>query len=212
MCLEKRKNLQECAEYQEYILLWKQLEAWLKQIELKLGCTDVGDSVLAVKSLLTKHENIESSINSYLASNGTFESLEQRGLEMIKQKFSQSESLDKIVVELRLRRKELNTLTANRRKHLEDSLMFQNFLLNYYEAVHWIKEKTASAIDKTYLDLTNLLTKIQRHQAFMIDLKKSGIKRVEDVHKEAEKLLARHQSTALSLSAASPKIMSDIQE
>ena len=211
-CVEKQKALQECAEYQEYILQWKQLEAWSKQIEHSLNFADVGDSVLAVKSLLTKHENIESSINSYLAPNGAFDSLEQRGLETIKQKFAQSDSIDKIIIELRLKRKELNTLSSNRRKHLDDSLMFQNFLLNYYEAVHWIKEKTASAIDKTYLDLTNLLTKIQRHQAFMMDLKKSGIKRVEDVHKESEILLARHQSTALSLSSASPKIIADIQE
>ena len=212
-CNEKQIKLQECAEYQEYILLWKQLEAWSKQIEQSLNCTDVGDSVLAVKSLLTKHENIESSINSYLApKSGTFDSLEQRGLEMIKKKFAQSDSIDKIIIELRLKRKELNMRTVNRRKHLDDSLMFQNFLLNYYEAVHWIKEKTASAIDKTYLDLTNMLTKIQRHQAFMMDLKKSGIKRVEDVHKEADNLLARHQSTALSLSSSSPKIIADIQE
>jgi spectrin beta len=108
-CSEKQIKLQECAEYQEYILLWKQLEAWSKQIEQSLNCTDVGDSVLAVKSLLTKHENIESSINSYLApKSGTFDSLEQRGLEMIKKKFAQSDSIDKIIIELRLTRKGLN--------------------------------------------------------------------------------------------------------
>ena len=212
ICAEKQTKLQECAEYQEYVILWKQLEVWSNQIEASLSHVDVGDSVLAVKSLLTKHETIENSINSYLAPGGTVDSLEQRGIDMLKQKYSQADAVEKILVELKSKRKELTSLAANRRKQLDDSLMFQNFLLNYYEAMHWIKEKTATAIDKTYQDLCNLLTKIQRHQTFMLDLKKNGIKRVEEVHKEADTLLARHQSTAFSLSPNSPKIVADIQE
>ena len=64
-------------------------------------------------------------------------------------------------------------------------------MLNYYKTLQWIKEKTATALDKTYLDFTNLMTKMQRHQTFMSDLKKSGLKRVEDVKKEAEVLTSR---------------------
>lgn len=43
-------------------------------------------------------------------------------------------------------------------------------------------------MDKNYADLTNLQTKIQRHAAFALDLKKSGQKRVDDIHQEADAL------------------------
>lgn len=46
-------------------------------------------------------------------------------------------------------------------------------------------------MDKSYADLINLQTKIQRHAAFSADLKKSGQKRVEDVHSEASALRTR---------------------
>ena len=53
---------------------------------------------------------------------------------------------------------------------------------------------------------------MQRHQEFMIDLKKSGTKRVEDLHKEADALIIRHQSTSSSLCQFSIQIISDIDE
>jgi hypothetical protein len=211
-CSEKQKRLQESREYQEFSASWKQIENWAKQIEAPLCSADVGDSVLAVKSLLTKHDNIENSIKSQTAANAAFDALEQRGQDMIKLKYAQSEALLKLIAELQAKRKDLDRLCVNRRKQLEDSLMFQNFLLNYYDVIQWIKEKTASAIDKTYLDLTNLSTKIQRHTGFMLDLKKGGTKRVDDVHKEADNLLARHQSTAYSLSANSSQKIAEISE
>jgi len=207
------KFLEECFAYQELRESWKQQDNWHKQIESQLRSTDIGDSVLVVKSLLTKHENVESSVRSQMAPGAAFESIEKRGLEMIRNKSPHSDLIQKLIItDLQNKRKELDTMCLNRRKNLEDSLLFQDFLLNYYEAIQWIKEKTVIAIDKSYMDLTNLLTKIQRHIAFMSDLKKSGQKRVEDLHKEAETLLARHQTTALSLSTHSPKIKAEIEE
>ena len=46
-------------------------------------------------------------------------------------------------------------------------------------------------MDKNYADLTNLQTKIQRHATFTSDLKKSGQKRVDDIHSEADALRPR---------------------
>ena len=102
-----------------------------------------------------------------------------------------------MISECRARRREIDQLCVSRRKQLDDSLMFQNFMLNYYKTLQWIKEKTATALDKTYLDFTNLMTKIQRHQTFTSDLKKSGVKRVEDVKKEADNLIQKSNFTEI---------------
>ena len=211
-CNEKQRLLQECAEYQDLRESWKQLENWSKNIESSLRSVDAGDSLLNVKSLLTKHEHIENAVRLQTAPAAALDSIENRGLDMVKLKFSQAPLAIKLVAACKEKRKDLDALCLNRRKLLEDSLMFQNFLLNYYETQQWIKEKTASALDKTYLDLTNLLTKIQRHQAFIVDLKKNGVKRIEDLHKEAEALVSRHQTTALSMGPNSSRIIAEIEE
>ncbi|CAF0717385.1 unnamed protein product [Brachionus calyciflorus] len=210
--LDKQKWLQQCADYQDIKESWRQIENWSRQVEVSLKSSDVGDSVLAVKSLLTKHENIENSIKSQMASHGSFDNLEERAQEMIRQKYSHSELIQKILNDSEAKRKELSNLSLNRRKQLDDSLMYQNLLLNYYDVLQWIKEKTVTSMEKSYLDLTNLQTKIQRHQAFLIDLSKVGQKRVEDIHKEAAVLLSRHQTTLYSLSVSSSKIIADIEE
>lgn len=211
--VEKQKFLQHCAEYLEIRESWRQIENWSKQIETWLKSQDVGDSVLAVKSLLTKHENIENSVKSQMSASGSFDNLQQRASQIVQvDKNAHADQIENLVKQSVVKRKELSDLCANRRKQLDDSLMFQNFLLNYYDVVQWIKEKTVTAMEKNYTDMTNLETKIQRHQAFMIDLNKIGQKRVEDMHKEANQLLARHQTTLYSLSTSSTKIVADINE
>lgn len=211
-CEQKQRFLNECSEYQDLRESWKQLDAWSKKVSESLSSKDTGDSVLSVKSLLTKHDNIENSVKLQIGSLAAFDNIEQRGLEMIKQNSHHSTDIQHLINDSEHQRKQLDNLCSNRRKILEDSLMFHNFLLNYYEAQQWIKEKTASAMDKTYLDLTNLLTKIQRHQVFITDLKKNGEKRVTDVHSEADTLIARHQTTAMSLGPESEKIINEIQQ
>ena len=84
-CAEKGKFLQDLANYQELKEQWKNLENWCRNIETVLRSNEVGDSVIVVTSLITKHENIESSVKSQMASGAAFDSIEQRGQEMIKQ-------------------------------------------------------------------------------------------------------------------------------
>lgn len=48
-------------------------------------------------------------------------------------------------------------------------------------------------MDKNYMDLTNLQTKMQRHATFSADLKKSGQKRLENIRSEAEALRPRSE-------------------
>jgi len=131
---------------------------------------------------------------------------------MARQGYGQRAQIETLGGEAQAKRKELERLCSARRRALEEALMFQDFLLSYYEAQQWIKERTATALDKTYLDLANLVTKIQRHQAFIGELKKGGERRVEGVQAEAAALLARHQSTALALGPQSEKTCAEIQQ
>jgi spectrin beta len=196
------------------IKIFFKVENWLKSVEAGLKSKECGDSVLGVEALLAKHKNVESSIRSQLAPGAAFDALEQRAKEMIKQGHSKSSLIQVILEDVHAGKRDLEQLANARRQLLEHSLMYQNFLLNYYDCVQWIKgtsrskiqfqidyqnlisnliktEKTATAMDKNYADLTNLQTKIQRHATFTSDLKKSGQKRVDDIHSEADALRPR---------------------
>lgn len=144
-----------------------------------------------VEALLVKHKNVENSIRSQLAPGAAFDTLEQRAKEMIKQGHTKSALIQGILEDAHAGKRELEQLAIARRQQLEHALKYQNFLLNYYDCVQWLKEKTVTAMDKNYMDLTNLQTKMQRHAAFQADLKKSGQKRVDDIHSEAEALKPR---------------------
>ncbi len=207
-CADKQRWLTECADYQDLRETAKQLDTWSKQVLGVLSSSDVGDSVLAVQSLLSKQASVEHSIHAQTAPQGPFDSLEQRATEMLRKNFTQTDAIRRILVDLKTRRSELAASATSRRAALEDALAFQHFLLNYYETMQWIKEKTSSALDKTYLDLTNMQTKIQRHQAFMGELRKVGVKRVDDVHREANVILERHQANTVGPS----RILSEIEE
>lgn len=52
----------------------------------------------------------------------------------------------------------------------------------------WMKEKYQTATDESYLDLTNIPVKLQKHQAFEAELKANN-DRLKDLNKV---LLSRH--------------------
>lgn len=115
------------------------VENWLKSVEAGLKSKECGDSVLGVEALLAKHKNVESSIRSQLAPGAAFDALEQRAKEMIKQGHSKSSLIQVILEDVHAGKRDLEQLANARRQLLEHSLMYQNFLLNYYDCVQWIK-------------------------------------------------------------------------
>ncbi len=88
-CDEKQRQLEEGLEYQELRESWRQLEGWAKATETQLRSKDAGDSVLSVKSLLAKHDTVESSVKLHVGSLAAFDSIEQRGQEMLRQSYGQ---------------------------------------------------------------------------------------------------------------------------
>lgn len=136
---ERTRWLQDAYEYQSLREQWRQVENWMKSMETSLRSTECGDSVLGVEALLTKHKNLESSIRSQLAPGAAFDTLEQRAKEMIKHGHSNSRAIKSILEDAQAAKRELEQYALARRQLLEHSLMYQNFLLNYYDCMQWMK-------------------------------------------------------------------------
>ncbi|XP_053988880.1 spectrin alpha chain isoform X1 [Hylaeus anthracinus] len=118
------------------------------------------------------------------------------------------------------------TEARNKRDKLEDSRRFQYFKRDADELEGWIYEKLQAASDESYKDPTNLQAKIQKHQAFeaevaahsnaIVSLDNTGSemiaqhhfssdvirKRLEDLHRLWELLLARLADKGLKLQQA----------
>ena len=58
-----------------------------------------------------------------------------------------------------------------RHEALLSSKAYQEFTRDATELSDWIKEKYVTATDESWRDLTNLLPKLQKHQAFEAELK-----------------------------------------
>ncbi len=193
---QKHIELKQTCEFFAFRENLKQLDMWLKTVDKQLRSDDCGDSLQAVESLINRHDNLEQSIKTQ---NEAFQVLDNTGSEMIRQKYKHNEQVQRLLIELEHKRKEVESLCVQRRRKLDESCQFQQFLINYYSTLHWIKEKLAATIDKTYMDLLNLQMKIQRHQIFSAEIRKTGTKRMDDVRREADMLLARHHSKSAEL-------------
>lgn len=60
----------------------------------------------------------------------------------------------------------LEQKAADREKALQEKLAFANLQQDAQELQDWIAEKRITATDQSYRDLTNLPTKLQKHEAF----------------------------------------------
>ena len=69
------------------------------------------------------------------------------------------------------RRDQVKAKAQERLRLLEGSKDFQDFQRDADELSDWIKEKYITATDNSWQDLTNLLPKLQKHQAFEAELK-----------------------------------------
>jgi hypothetical protein len=72
-CDEKKRALREAGEWQELREGWKQLEAWVGNVEAGLRAEETGDSVQAVKTLLQKQDAVEQAVRLRVGDGGAFQ-------------------------------------------------------------------------------------------------------------------------------------------
>lgn len=70
----------------------------------------------------------------------------------------------------------------DRHDKLAEAQAYQEFRRDADELSNWIEEKYQFATDESYRDLTNLLPKLQKHQAFEAELKANS-QRLADINK-----------------------------
>ena len=102
------------------------------------------------------------------------------------------------------RRHRVKNKAHERHEALLASKAYQEFHRDAEELSDWIKEKYVTACDESWRDLTNLLPKLQKHQAFEAELKANN-DRVTTINQTGDVMMrAEHY--------ASPEIASTLQQ
>ncbi|KAK4313156.1 hypothetical protein Pmani_015473 [Petrolisthes manimaculis] len=183
---ERQKVLTQAHQYQVFLEMTEQADAWLASKEAFLNNDDVGDSLASVEDLIKKHESFE---KTFEAQGNKIEQLEVFGGELLQNDHYDSEGIRRRLKVVTDKRDNLKNKAKVRGRTLNESKSLQQFLRNVYEVEGWISEKLQVACDESYRDPTNLQSKIQKHGAFEAEvLANSG--RVTAVTHEGENLIS----------------------
>ncbi|XP_062606729.1 spectrin alpha chain-like isoform X6 [Saccostrea cucullata] len=183
---EERKILYEqCMDLQLFYRDMEHADAWMTKQEAFLANTDLGDSLDGVEALIKKHEDFEKSL---AAQEEKIKMLDDFATKLIESEHYAYDDVAAKRDQLLERRNALYETSANRRQLLEESYKFQTFERDCDETKSWINEKLKTASDESYLDPTNLQTKVQKHQNFEAELE-ANRNRIETIQQTGEQLI-----------------------
>ncbi|KAK7505097.1 hypothetical protein BaRGS_00003667 [Batillaria attramentaria] len=207
---ERRILYEQCMDLQLFVRDTEQADAWMTKQEAFLVNEDLGDSLDSVEALSKKHDDFEKSL---AAQEEKIKALDEFATKLIQGEHYASDDVAQRRDQLLRRRNLLYEKSTRRREQLELSYQFQLFERDCDETKGWINEKLKTASDESYLDPTNLQTKLQKHQNFEAEveanrgriesIRTSGDKeRVEEIERLWETLLAQTEKKGTKLAEA----------
>merc|ERR1719285_283191 len=141
--------------------------SWLEEKEAVLNNDDLGDSLAAVQALLRKHEGF---VNTFDKQSTVMQELSNKGEELISEDHNEGDRITHYLTSAKTRLAEAKERCVSRDQMLTNSRQLHQFLRKIFDLKAWIKEKTKVALDESYLDLSNLVNKIQKHSSFEAEI------------------------------------------
>lgn len=180
---ERRVLYEQCMDLQLFLRDTEQADTWMTKQEAFLVNDDLGDSLDSVEALTKKHGDFEKSL---AAQEEKIKALDEFATKLIENEHYAADDIAARRDQLLARRNALHEKATERRYMLEQSYEFQIFERDCDETKGWINEKLKTASDESYLDPTNLQTKLQKHQNFEaeVDANKNRIDSIRTTGQE----------------------------
>uniref|UniRef100_A0A158QA40 Spectrin beta chain n=1 Tax=Enterobius vermicularis TaxID=51028 RepID=A0A158QA40_ENTVE len=199
----KGRELTRARNWQLFSERANRAEQWLASKELFLKQGGMGESVDAVDALLKKHTDFEKTL---MAQSEKIDSLKKDANSL-----AEKDSANRVDIENR-RNAILNRHAAllesckRRSELLLQCRSLHEFIDSCGELMTWTSASLQLAYDESYLDQTNLKSKLQKHLAFEAELD-ANEGRVNDIVSDGQKLIsAKHYaSDRISLQIAEVK-------
>ncbi|XP_073397216.1 spectrin alpha chain, non-erythrocytic 1 isoform X3 [Dendrobates tinctorius] len=170
--VQRRMMLDQCLELQLFNRDCEQAENWMAAREAFLNSEDKGDSLDSVEALIKKHEDFDKAINVQEEKIAALQSFADQLISAEHYAKGDIASRRNQVLD---RWRRLKAQMIEKRSKLGESQTLQQFSRDVDEIEAWISEKLQTASDESYKDPTNiqlskLLSKHQKHQAFEAEL------------------------------------------
>ncbi|GFO16769.1 spectrin alpha chain [Plakobranchus ocellatus] len=182
---ERRVLYEQCMDLQLFLRDTEQADTWMTKQEAFLVNDDLGDSLDSVEALIKKHSDFEKSL---AAQEEKIKDLDEFASKLIDSEHYAADDVAARRDQLLARRNALYEKSAARRHMLEQSYEFQIFERDCDETKGWINEKLKTASDESYLDPTNLQTKLQKHQNFEAEIN-ANKNRIESIRTTGQELI-----------------------
>ena len=182
---EGKSKLIQMKQYQTFHLRVAEVTSWLEsrnaliEASAKLGAAD---SQSEIDSALRKQLEFDRSLQQQQKACAA---LKQEADQLVAQHHFQTPAIERDVLELENRLDQLKDKNAARMEENQGSKQCSLLLRKINEMRSWMKEKLHVALDESYLDLTNVHSKLQRHNVFESEIL-SNNERLEHIIKEAE--------------------------
>ncbi|KAJ8346496.1 hypothetical protein SKAU_G00278970 [Synaphobranchus kaupii] len=169
---ERRVMLEQCLQLQLFNRDCEQAENWMAAREAFLASDDKGDSLDSVEALIKKHEDFDKAIN---VQEEKIAALQSFADQLISANHYAKPDISTRRNQVLDRWRRLKAQMIEKRSKLGESQTLQQFSRDVDEIEAWISEKLQTASDESYKDPTNiqlskLLSKHQKHQAFEAEL------------------------------------------
>ncbi|XP_012876722.1 PREDICTED: spectrin alpha chain, non-erythrocytic 1 [Dipodomys ordii] len=170
--VQRRMMLDQCLELQLFHRDCEQAENWMAAREAFLNTEDKGDSLDSVEALIKKHEDFDKAIN---VQEEKIAALQAFADQLVAAGHYAKGDIASRRNEVLDRWRRLKAQMIEKRSKLGESQTLQQFSRDVDEIEAWISEKLQTASDESYKDPTNiqlskLLSKHQKHQAFEAEL------------------------------------------
>ena len=187
-----KDKLVECKEYQVFHLKVSEINSWLENKSALMEAVDNMRGGAGVHNDAFTHADIDSALRRQLEfdralaqQHKSYDALKIEADELIQKEHFQTAAIQRDMLELETRLEQLKDKNAAHMEENQGSKQCSLLLRKINEMRSWIKEKLHVALDESYLDLTNVHSKLQRHIVFESEII-SNSERLEQIIKEAE--------------------------
>ncbi|MFH4975130.1 hypothetical protein AB6A40_001839 [Gnathostoma spinigerum] len=204
----KNTSLSRQRDLQQFTDQADRVEQWLATKEAFLKQADVGDSVEAANEHLKKHDDFEKSL---LAQSEKIDNLKKEADHLAKKDAEHSHEIQQRKDAVVARYNAVIEACKNRRLHLIESRKLHEFIDSCGDLMQWISANIQLAYDETFLDQTNLRSKLRKHLAFEAELD-ANEERVRTIIDAGEKLIAEKHSASEDIALQIEEVKKGWQE
>ena len=175
-------KLHQCKDYLDFHLKLQEIVSWVDNAEALLNVETIETTSADIASMIRKQNSFERSLQQQIK---TFGSVKTAGEKLVNENNFKSEVITSALIEVEHNLQNLQEKNAGLILELTGLAKCKGTIRKINELRSWLKEKLHVALDESYLELTNVLSKLQRHAVLESEIT-ANAERIIDIEKEAE--------------------------